>query len=557
MSTSGLKPNSANLFQIIKEATPGTYDAQGDRYLMSSLRVEPQEEQSNDFFKPQGWNARAWNAVTRLHSVISGSVRLDFAQVDILLSLLCGEPVSDEISGDYRERVYRLAATGADERETYTAEYGTRNEAARYAYLLLQSLSLNFMRMTENNEGSVTLLARKASAYGVNMTGMVAMPTIFTLTADATTQAVGVTMPATSLGSGGVVTVNPGNSAADVKAAIEALTGYTTAGVSGALTTTPNTNVKARMTPLLGANNAFDGNNGTNAPRGQAVVWDCGDVRGITGIDFRVTDGDNASFILEQDDNDSFSSPTQVGSVGTAGGQFNHGITLNVAHTERYLRLSWTPNPTGNNLGISEITPYAPVTSGTLTITITSPQEAIGTPTEGTARWSIERTQSGADGVLAVPALVPILPQMWTARRAAAYADLAGATPISRMRGFGLDLPDRALLQWFFDDSDVEFDDWVQGEGEVMARLTLVNETDGVCADLVEKARDVPATPEWWQFKAQHPDLDYMLAIDGFFAVSGNIPYGTEGNVRHREFPLSAMLNDQGWLLQITTRVPA
>lgn len=575
MPTSGLSPNSANFFQLVREATPGTYDADGDRFIMSSLRVEPQPESVYESLKPQGWNARAWNAITREHTIISGAVRLDFAQMDLLLSLLCGEPFSDETSGGVRTRVYRLKDTGADERVVYTSEFGTPAEASRYPYTLLQALALNFMRMVETNEGTITLLARRPTADDVTLTGSVAQNTIFVVTATNVSGNAVITFPPTSQGEGGDVEIEPGDLASDIDTLLQLTGGYPSVTVTGSTPAIPSGDLTTGLTPTAGggvssAGNLVDNNTGSATQLDnhstKALAYAAGD---YVQFDLGAGAGNHNEFRSYRANGTGtlrlYGSATGafageevlVASIVTA----TNGVWENATYAAnglRYVRIHSEGAIDYCTVGEIEIISAGDsLSSGSYTITVNTPQEQIALPEITGTGWSIERTQSGSSGVFRVPELVPILPQMWTARRAASYAGLDGATAIPRVKGFGLDLPERALLHWFFNENELDFSDWVQGEGEVMARVTIVNDTDGVCADLHTKSQTQPATPEWWRFRAVHPELDYLLQIDGNFAVAGSIPYGNGDNVRHREFPLSAMLNDQGWQLQITTEVPA
>lgn len=475
MATSGLTPNSSNVFQIIEEATAGVYNAAGNRLVATSLRVEPQPETAYDSFKPQGWNARAWNAITREHAVLSGAIRLNFAQMEYVLNMLCGPALTD--SGTPRVRTWEMALTGADSRITYTGEYGQVNSASRYANLLLASLSLNFMRMTENNEGSITLLGKKEAANDLVMTTNRAI-TGTDIAGDATITGTGANPSNATDGDGATdavldtgETVILSFGASKIINGIKVIKGATGGHASGVLALQRSTSGGALFTTT-------------------ETVWS-------------ITDTDDGSWAVD------------AAKYGTFDGYSG----------SQYWRLVYTAN--SGSLAISEVELY-----------------------------------QDAASALAVPSEVPLVPQMWTVRRASSLSGLGAASPISKVRGFALDIPDRTLLQWFMKNNDtlvndVDFSDFVQGEGDTTARLTIVNDTDSVVAGLLDASRELPATPEWWRFKAQHPDLDYALQIDGCFACSGNIPYGADSNVRHREFPLTAMLNEEGFLLRFTLTTPS
>lgn len=469
-TTSGLKMNSANVLQLIKETTPGTYDAGGERTVATMFRIEPQPETVYESHKPQGWNSRAWNAITREHTVFSGALRLNFPQLPILFDMLCGPAVSD--SGTPRVRVWEMKDTGPDARQTYTAEYGQVNEASRHAYLLLASLAINFMRMTENNEGSVTLLAKQSSADDLIMTS-------------------NATITGTDLADA----ITPTGTAATPENAVDA---------------------------DLGTDAVFD--------TGETIIFDLGSSKVLNGI--KVTkgaSGGHASGVLALQravtGGGSFTTTETVWSItDTDDGSWADGAskygTFDGHDGSQHYRLIYTAS--SGSLAISQVEFYEDATT------------SLQASTE-----------------------IPLVAQMWTVRRAAAIGDLAAATAIPRVKGFALDVPDRTLLHWFFDEHETNFTDWVQGEGEPTVRLTMVNDVDGVAADLTAKAKELPAEPEWWNFRCDHPDLDYRLDIDAYLACSGNIPYGNESNVRHKEFPLVVMLNDQGWMMRFTLTTPS
>lgn len=586
MAVKGLTPQSALVFQLIREAdnAPGTYNADADRYLMPSLRVDLQPETAYDNFRPMGWSARAWNLVTRLHSVLSGAVKLDFAQMSILLELLCGPAVSESFPSGQWTRVYQLVQSGRQPRSVFTSEFGTKAAVSRMPYTLLQALTLNWVRMTDNNEGSVTLLARKPISDNVALTGSVSQNTIFTVSADVVTGNATLSLKDTDGAPVGAVTIPPGMTASDLKAAIEALSFYNTVSVTGSTPALVLTNVALSASGASATASSQEGpadpNFALDADAGnggwlaaaisslpQTFTVDLGTPQAIESYEFTyIGDHMPKSWTLHASATGAFAGEEVLIDTQTnrTFAQVSNILYALVSATAPYQHWRFTFTAAQNDdgtaqtqVGFSQLIMNTSTTStGTYTITVTDPGNTpIAAPTITGPGWTTERTQQGSSANIVLPQLVPISPQMWMARRASSYSGLGAASPISRIAGFTMDFPDRTNLFWFLDENDIDFDDFVDGEGEVSAKLTLVNDVDGPVADLAAKSEQMPGLAEWWRFLANHPDGLYSLGIDGLFGVNGNIPYSNNNNARFREFPMSAMLNDQGWLLQFTLTV--
>jgi|GEM_PF-4210841 len=168
--------NTANLLQLIREAVPGTYDSGGERLVMTSLRGDFAPEEAWASFRPSGFNEDAWHAMERTHNVWTGTVRWDYKQAPILFRMLCGAPISDEVSSGKRTRVYTLPESGARNLDgsTFTIEYGQQGSCERCTYGLLVALSLPAERTADTVEGQITIICRRAAddAVGVSMTGV-------------------------------------------------------------------------------------------------------------------------------------------------------------------------------------------------------------------------------------------------------------------------------------------------------------------------------------------------------------------------------------------------
>lgn len=177
--------NSRNRLQLIRETTPGTYNANGDRVVMVSLKGDFQPDEAWASFRPDGFNEDAWHALERSHRVWSGVVRWDFRQAPTLLEMLCGAPASDAVAADVRTFTFTLPESGARALtgSTFTLEYGATDDCDRCPYGVLLSIALPAERMGDSVEGAITILCQKPIAEGVAMTGATtAQNDIFTVT---------------------------------------------------------------------------------------------------------------------------------------------------------------------------------------------------------------------------------------------------------------------------------------------------------------------------------------------------------------------------------------
>lgn len=236
----------------------------------------------------------------------------------------------------------------------------------------------------------------------------------FSLVATAVTVNGSFTFPATENGSGGTVTITPGDSTATVKAAIEALTGYDAVTVTGAtdeLLTGDQTTLNAYASSSFAGRDAalaFDGNTASPSNSWQAntgvPAWvgnDLGSAKLIAK--YRLYFEDTSSVLqqpvdwtFEAADDNTFSTNLTVLDTVTGYAQLVAGwaeFTIDVPVTKRYYRLNISAISGGVNPVVREmeVLPSDDATaSGAYRVQVTDPGGFdIDAVTTAAAGWSV------------------------------------------------------------------------------------------------------------------------------------------------------------------------
>jgi hypothetical protein len=137
---------SGKRLQLLKETTPGIFNPTAVPKLMQSLKTTYQNNPTFDKGMPQGYNAASWAAMIELTVGLNNTLKPDYNEMDILLNMMCGEPVADTGTANQVTNTYGLPLSGARNIATYTAEFGIPTQAEQMRYSLLQSLDMTITR---------------------------------------------------------------------------------------------------------------------------------------------------------------------------------------------------------------------------------------------------------------------------------------------------------------------------------------------------------------------------------------------------------------------------
>jgi hypothetical protein len=235
----GEKLQSAQFLQLIEEDVPGTFKPTGVRHILTCLKGEVQPEEAWDSFRPDGVHEDAWAALSKEHVLYTAQIRWDYAQQYVLARMLFGidETVRAVSSGSgYIEEQFALAVHDARPLQTYTLEYGQPKSCSRHTYAVLVSINRNHDRDGQNIDGQLVLMARRAEAYDVPMTGGSPQNAVLTINAN-NVSGNGVFAIQAPGAAAENVTLHIGDSTATVKAAFEALNSLAGVTVTGAVAT--------------------------------------------------------------------------------------------------------------------------------------------------------------------------------------------------------------------------------------------------------------------------------------------------------------------------------
>ena len=192
--TNGLDMFSGMRFNLLEEDTAGKFKPTATPKAMQSLKATYKYNPTFDSGMPSGFNAASWAAMVALTVGLDCNLKPDYNEMDIILSMLCGDPVADTGTAGQVTNTYGLVLSGSRDINTYTGELGVYNKAEQLRYSLLQQLDMTITRGNSPSiDGNCNLLFLKPGkedvylSSGTNETQSVTitgMPTggTFTLT---------------------------------------------------------------------------------------------------------------------------------------------------------------------------------------------------------------------------------------------------------------------------------------------------------------------------------------------------------------------------------------
>lgn len=185
--TSGLDMFSGKRLHLLEEDTAGVFKPTATPKLMQSLRTTYQDNPTFDSGMPQGYNAASWAALIAQSVRLNNTLKPDYNEMDIIMSMMCGDPVADTGTSGQVTNTYGLPLSGSRDINTYTAEFGVDDEAEQLRYSLLQQLDYTVTRGNAPSiDGNCNLLFLKPGAENVRMSSGVNETQSVTITGDPT-----------------------------------------------------------------------------------------------------------------------------------------------------------------------------------------------------------------------------------------------------------------------------------------------------------------------------------------------------------------------------------
>jgi len=557
MPNLGEKMNSAQLLQLVKETTAGTYAASGERLIMTCLNggfLQP--EDAWDMFRAQGFNDDVWHAITKSHRVWQGTVQWDYEQSDTLLQMLCGAATTTDTSVAGKvTKTFELPVAGQRDIIPFTVEYGLPDDCERCPYGLIQSISQNATRDGAKVDGQITIICQQPVASGVAMTGTIAANQAYALSsADGATPGV-ITVKNAGGTTLGTYTDTPGSSNATVKAAIEAIPGITTANVTGSVPAASGTVANPTAAPTTGGTGgSWAGPAGT-----YLIAYSYINATGETLV----------SPTLAQ----TYTQPGSVPAVSAPilpAGATNvkwymsqaGGSTLTLHTTGTGGALTFIPtNPPAGGAAASPTANTTGTGGGTRNVIIASPANTRFIFTTPSAGWSATETARGKTAGLLIPAAVPMVVQNAQHYRGNDFAALnAQARPddaLDKCKGVAWSLGGLVDPVWYASDNQLSYSSHVDGaDRQTQITLTL-GAASSIIADVKTDALAQPATPNAFAHLLHHPDGLHALELRHYSSVRGAIPQSAGGNVKQFEVPLGPVLPATGNAIKFLLTVPA